>query len=139
MAYAGYATSYLAWLKSQVDYLKGKAYLNFFLDIDPKYEVTAFKQAVDVNQQKVFHNAADDQVACLRTLKEIMKSPSSYFDEYEAYLNLEMSLIQSNASVVENTHQIQSNSTRDSINFYSNLASEEMSALGKYDPMRIFA
>lgn len=138
MAYKDFSEAYLKWLQSQLDYIEGKPYANFIVSIDPTYEVTSFKQAIDVNQQKIFHNAADDQVAHLRSMKEISKTPSDYMAEYEAYLKLEMGLIQSATSEIDNTHEVQKASDNSTMLFYSTFAPKALAEVGKYNPMRIF-
>ena len=137
MAYKDFADSYVKWLQSQLEYLNGKPYANFFVTINPTYEITAFKNSIDINQQKIFHNAADDQVAFLRTLTEINKKPSDYLNEYEDYLNFEISLIQAAASEIENTHKTQDSSSKTTLQFYSNFAPKILDDLGRYNPMRI--
>ena len=140
--YADFSTAYLTWLKSQLDYINNsKAYVNFSVTIDPSYEITSFKQATDVNQQQIFHNAADDQVAVLRAIKEIAKSPSDYLDEYATYLGFEMATIQATANTVNNTHntQISSNSGKATLSFFSTFAPDAMNDFGQYNPMRIFS
>ena len=139
--YADFSTAYLTWLKSQLDYINNsKAYVNFSVQIDPSYEITSFKQATDSNQQQVFHNAADDQVSMLRTIKEIVKNPSDYLQEYAIYLAFEMSQIQTTANNVSNTHntQITSISGKATLSFFSTFAPDAMNDFGKYNPMRIF-
>ena len=142
MAYADFSTTYLAWLKSQLDYVDNSGvYSNLTITIDPSYEVTSFKQATDANQQQIFHNAADDQVAFLRAIKEIAKDPSDYLDEYADYLAFEMASIQATANTVSNTHatQISSTSGKATLDFFATLAPDAMNDLGKYNPMRIFS
>ena len=138
MAYQEYAQSYIEWLQGQLDYIAGDPYTNFRIEIDPTYEVTSFTQSVDVNQQKIFHNAADDQVATLRALKEIDKTPSSYLEEYKTMINNEMNLIQASASEVENTHQTQESSDKSTVTFNATFAPTIIADFGKYQPMRIF-
>ena len=139
MAYADYSTAYLNWLQGQLNYINGSAYANFQLaKIDPSFEVQSFKNSTDISQQIIFHNAADDQVATLRSLKEIAKQPSDYFDEYATFLAFEQVLMQTTATKVDTTHSNQQNAPSDALNFYSTFAPDLMVSLGLYDPMAIF-
>jgi hypothetical protein len=138
MAYADFSEIYVAWLQSQLDYIDGKPYANLSVSIDPTYEVTAFKNSVDVNQQKIFHNAADDQVGYLRSIKEIAKSPSDYLNEYADYLKFEMNIVQSNSQKIANTHKVQDNSDKATLNFYATFSPDILAHLATYNPMRIF-
>jgi hypothetical protein len=138
MAYADFSEAYLTWLKSQIDYIAGEPYTNFRIEIDPTFEVTSFKQSVDINQQKIFHNAADDQVATLRALKEIDKTPSDYLTEYEAALEFEIDMIQSTAIEVANTHDNQESSDNSTSSFNATFAPKVVDNFGRFNPMRIF-
>lgn len=138
MAYSDFATAYLAWLESQLAYINdGADYVNFEVSsIDPTFEVTAFKNSTDVNQQQIFHNAADDQVALQRSLNEITKSPSDYLTDYAIYLESEQGLVQTIASIVEDTHanQPENNNT---LTFMNNFAPAMMADFASYEPTRI--
>ena len=139
MAYSDYSQAYITWLQNQVSYVTGSEYANFQLaSIDPSFEVQAFKNSTDVNQQIIFHNAADEQAATFRSLKEIAKNPSDYLNEYATFLAYELGLVQGTAQKVANTHTAQSNTSKDALNFYTTFAPDLMAALGQYDPMSIF-
>ena len=137
MAYADFATAYLAWLQNQLDYCKGKAYQNFFMTIDPGYEVSSFKQSTTTNQQKTFHNAADDLVAYQRGLNEIYKTPADYIEEYAVYLAFEQGIIQATAKHVDNTHENQNNSNSNTADFNRTLGGKSLDYLAKYEPDRV--
>ena len=139
MAYADFSQAYLTWIKSQVAYISGSPYANLQLaSVDPTFEVQAFKNSTDVNQQIIFHNAADDQTALYRSLKEIAKDPSDYLDEYSVYLEYEQGLVQTTMQKVANTHNAQKFASPDALNFYTTFAPDLMASLGKYNPMGIF-
>ena len=138
MAYKDFSKSYLDWLQSQLDYINGKPYINFSVSIDPTYEITAFKQAINIKQQNVFHNAADDQVAHIRALTEIDKTPSDYLAEYETCVNSDIKFIQAMSQEIESIHQIQDSSDKSTLQFYSTFAPKVLDDLARYNPMRIF-
>ena len=139
MAYADFASAYISWLQSQLDYInKSGIYSNFYVNIDPSYEVQAFKNAADINQQQIFHNAADDQVGILRALKEIQKTPSDYLSEYADFLDNEIAMVQASVLSIKNTHDLQNNSDKAAIKFYSAFSPDVLTYLSTYNPMRIF-
>jgi hypothetical protein len=140
MAYADFATAYLSWLQSQIAYVNDEAdYQNFTIDaIDPTFEVTSFKNSTEVNQLQIFHNAADDQVAYLRSLNEMTKTPSDYLDEYVTYLEYETGLIQNAATNIVNIHTDQTNiNSVKMLEFMNAFAPDAMIDLSAYNPMRI--
>lgn len=137
MAYKDFSDSYIAWLNSQLDYVNGGLYSNFFVTIDPIYEVTSFKQSVDINQQQVFHNAADDQVGYKRQINEINKTPLDYLLEYEDSIKFELELVNSTAKNVDTMHKIQESTSKSTLQFYANFAPKALDNLSKYNPSRI--
>ena len=140
MGYSDFSKSYLEWIKTQLDYVKNnKPYTNFKVSgIDPKFEINSFRTSSSVEQQKVYHNAADDQVGFMRCIREIEKSPSDYLQDYADYLVFEQGNIQAIATTVDNIHSNQNNTNDNTSVFNAVFAPAVIGTFSEYDPTRIF-
>jgi hypothetical protein len=141
MGYADFSKAYLDWIKTQLDYVnESKPYTNFKVTgIDPKFEINGFRTSSSVEQQKTYHNAADDQVGFMRCIREMEKSPSDYLQDYADYLIYEQGNIQAIATSVDNIHNNQNNTEDNTASFNAIFAPAVIGTFSEYNPTRIFA
>ena len=88
MSFADYTTTYLEYIKKVGAYLAGQSSApTLKITINPSKDLNTLRNSVSAENLIYTSNAVYDQMAMVRSLKEIYKKPKEYFAEHK--LNLE--------------------------------------------------
>ena len=105
MAYKVFAANLKEHLLSVVSFLKGESSVRSFKELAPATtEVNAIQNATSASQVVELSNAYYDQLAHIRTMEEIYKTPKQYYQEYVTLLENNIKALDVSAKTVEEQH-----------------------------------
>jgi len=120
MSFVDYTKTYLEFIKNVGSYISGTSSApTLDLTINTSKDLNTLRNSLSAETLISTSNAVYDQMAIARSLVEIYKKPKDYFKEYQDYLTLEQSKVESNTS----DFQIQEKTIQDNIQKSKNLMS----------------
>ena len=133
--YLKFADDMVIWYDKIIDYAKNKrSHENLKIDIDPLPEVNKVKISAYAQDVAVMQNAAEEQIAVYRAMRERDRTASFYFASWLQFIEWEKKQITKFKPLVEERHPFIATNSKETQLFYRQMNPVGVEHLDRYDP-----